>query len=94
LPGYRLENGSTSEEAPMTNHPTAARTSSSVTPDVDDLGGIAEATAAEAAKTRDTANLMAEREPNDIGKDIRQLAGMVQQLAEQVERLALAIRNR
>ena len=78
----------------MTKEPSTATTSSGATPDIDDLGGIAEATAAEAAKTRETANLMAEREPNDVGKDIRQLAGMVQQLAEQVERLALAIRVR
>lgn len=78
----------------MTNH-TAATTSSSTGPDVDDLGGIADATAAEAAKTRETANRMAEREPSeDLGKEIRQLAGMVQQLAEQVERLAVAVRNR
>lgn len=76
----------------MTNH-TAARTSSSTSPD--DLGGIADATAAEAAKTRETANRMAEREPSeDAGKEIRQLAGMVQQLAEQVERLAAAVRDR
>jgi len=78
----------------MTNH-TAATTSSSTAPDVDDLGGIADATAAEAAKTRETANRMAEREPSgDLGKEIRQLAGMVQQLAEQVERLAAAVRDR
>ena len=77
----------------MTDH-MAARTSSSTAPAGDGLGGIAEATAAEAAKTRETANRVAEREPNDVGKDIRQLAGMVQQLAEQVERLALAIRDR
>ena len=76
----------------MANDPT---TSSTKTPDTDDLGGIADATAAEAAKTRETANLMAEREPSDdLGKEVRQLAGMVQQLAEQVERLALAIGRR
>lgn len=79
----------------MTNHPTAATTSSSTSPDTDELGGIADAAAAEAAKTRETANRMAEREPSDdMGKEVRQLAGMVQQLAEQVERLALAVGNR
>ncbi|HEX6132002.1 MAG TPA: hypothetical protein VF044_09740 [Actinomycetota bacterium] len=59
----------------------------------DDVGAIAEAVAAEAAKTRDTANQMAEREPVDIGKDVRVLAGMVQKLADQVERLALSLRG-
>jgi hypothetical protein len=79
----------------MANDTTAATTSSSMAPDPDGLGGIADATAAEAAKTRETANRMAEREPSeDLGKEVRQLAGMVQQLAEQVERLALAIGNR
>ncbi|HSL11889.1 MAG TPA: hypothetical protein VLA82_11305 [Actinomycetota bacterium] len=79
----------------MSDAPTAARTSSSTSRNPDELGGIAEATAAEAAKTRETANRMAEREPSeDVGKEVRQLAGMVQQLAEQVERLALAVGNR
>jgi len=62
--------------------------------DLDDLEGIADAAAAEAAKTRDTANLMAERDPDDLAKDMRQLAGMVQQLAEQVQRLAVAVGQR
>ena len=79
----------------MQNQADAATGSSSPTPDSDDLGGIADATAAEAAKTRETANRLAEREPSeDLGKEVRQLAGMVQQLAEQVERLATAIGDR
>ena len=79
----------------MANDPTAATTSSNTAPDTDELGGIADATAAEAAKIHETANRMAEREPSDdLGKEVRQLAGMVQQLAEQVERLALGVRNR
>jgi hypothetical protein len=58
-----------------------------------DVGTVAEAVADEAAKTRDTANQMAGREPADVGTDVRVLAGMVQQLADQVERLALSLRG-
>lgn len=49
---------------------------------------LPEAVAAETEKIRITANQLAERESDDIGKDIRVLAGLVQQLAEQVERMA------
>ena len=69
------------------------RDGAGTTTTADDVGTIAEAVAAEAAKTRDTANQMAEREPVDIGKDLRVLAGMVQQLADQVERLAVSLRG-
>ena len=48
---------------------------------------LTEAVNAEVEKIRTTANQMAERESDDVGKDVRVLAGLVQQLAEQVERL-------
>jgi hypothetical protein len=78
----------------MTEHPTRASTSPSVTDEAGDETGITNAVTAEAAKVRETANLLAEREPDDLARDIRQLAGMVQQLADQVERLAAAVANR
>jgi hypothetical protein len=78
----------------MAEHPTGASTSSSAGTDVDEQIGVTNAVAAEAAKIRETANRMAERDPEDLTKDIRQLAGTVQQLAEQVERLAAAVANR
>ena len=47
-----------------------------------------EAVRLEAQKTRETADRMANGESNPERDDIRALAGMVKQLAEQVERLA------
>jgi hypothetical protein len=51
-------------------------------------GSEAEAVRLEAAKTKETADRMANGESTDDKDDIRVLAGMVKQVAEQVERLA------
>jgi hypothetical protein len=53
----------------------------------EDLKGT-EAIRAEARKTKDTAERMANGDAPAQADDVRVLAGMVHQLAEQVERLA------
>jgi hypothetical protein len=51
-------------------------------------GSTARAVRLEAAKTKETADRMANGESTDEKDDARVLAGMVKQVAEQVERLA------
>jgi hypothetical protein len=51
-------------------------------------GTTAEAVRLEAAKTKETADRMANGESTDEKDDARVLAGMIKQIAEQVERLA------
>jgi hypothetical protein len=51
----------------------------------------AEAVRLEAAKTKETADRMANGESTQEKDDIRVLAGMVKQVAEQVERLAALV---
>ena len=53
-------------------------------------GSIVEAIRAEAAATKETADRMANGETPAAADDIRVLAGMVRQLADQIERLATA----
>jgi hypothetical protein len=54
-------------------------------------GSTAEAVRLEAAKTKETADRMANGESTHDKDDIRVLAGMVKQVAEQVERLAALV---
>jgi hypothetical protein len=51
----------------------------------------AEAVRLEAAKTKETADRMANGESTQDKDDVRVLAGMVKQVAEQVERLAALV---
>jgi hypothetical protein len=53
-------------------------------------GSIVDAIRAEAAATKETADRMANGETPAAADDIRVLAGMVRQLADQIERLATA----
>jgi hypothetical protein len=57
-------------------------------------GSTAKAVRLEAAKTKETADRMANGESTDEKDDARVLAGMVKQVAEQVERLAALIEDR
>lgn len=54
----------------------------------------AEAVRLEAAKTKETADRVANGESADEKDDIRVLAGMVKQVAEQIERLAALVEQR
>ena len=56
-----------------------------------DAGSIAEAIRSEAAATKETADRMANGETPSEADEVRVLAGMVRQLADQVERLAAVI---
>jgi HAMP domain-containing protein len=54
-------------------------------------GSIMEAIRSEAAATKETADHMANGETPSEADEVRVLAGMVRQLADQVERLAAAV---
>lgn len=56
-------------------------------------GSTAEAVRLEAAKTKETADRMANGESTDEKDDARVLAGMIKQVAEQVERLAAILKE-
>jgi hypothetical protein len=57
-------------------------------------GSTAKAVRLEAAKTKETADRMANGESTDEKDAARVLAGMVKQVAEQVERLVALIEDR